>query len=418
LEKIADPDKLSFMEMSDIALRCEWVTDEAEFERLRQPWNELTSALERQSMFLRHEWFTAAWQWRKADGTLQLLCVYRGSGLVAVCPLILRRHRKYGAAWRALEFLTVPDTQLCDVIVRFADRQSVAGAIAKALVDAEFPWDVLRLSYLEKGSAAGDPLRLALGSFRVGAEVAAGHSNPFIDLAGGWEAFYRGRSRRLKKANNYVANRIERAAGGAEVAWVNSSSAEADVAQAVAAAVEISNRSWKQQTGNSLDQSGPNRFIRSISEFAHRNGWLSIWLLLIDAKPVAMEYQLIYDGQVHALRADYDQEFQDLSPGSYLNWKLLMKLFDADCDRYWMGPGENPYKFRWTDSVETLFETTAYNRRLRGRMLGVLDRRVMPTVKRLLRGARAPARDADQPKHARPPRFDGPLGQPRCERPT
>jgi CelD/BcsL family acetyltransferase involved in cellulose biosynthesis len=83
-----------------------------------------------------------------------------------------------------------------------------------------------------------------------------------------------------------------------------------------------------------------------------------------------------------------------------------------------MGPGENPYKFRWTDSVETLFETTAYNRRLRGRMLGVLDRRVMPTVKRLLRGARAPARDADQPKHARPPRFDGPLGQPRCERPT
>ena len=71
-------------------------------------------------------------------------------------------------------------------------------------------------------------------------------------------------------------------------------------------------------------------------------------------RPVAMEYQLVDNGNVHALRSDFDQSCEDLSPGSYLFRHLLESSFGGGLTRYYMGPGDNPYKLRWTDQGESL----------------------------------------------------------------
>ena len=47
----------------------------------------------------------------------------------------------------------------------------------------------------------------------------------------------------------------------------------------VAAAIDISRRSWKTETGNSLDNPGPQAFVRRLSELACERGWLSVWLM-------------------------------------------------------------------------------------------------------------------------------------------
>ena len=380
-------------EMADSALSAEWVVDGPGLLRLREPWNALAQQVESPSVFLRHEWFSAAWQWRKHDSQLRLLCVYRGYDLLGICPLIECRDRKYGITLRVLEFLTVPDTQYCDILVRGADRRAVIDLIIATLDRDRGNWDQLRLSYLEKHSPVIIEMQAALNSCRFPTQLSEGHVNPFINLEGGWKPFYGNRSRRLKKANNYVANRIQRAIQAAEILWVSSSSAELDVDRWLSAAVDISRRSWKRQTGKSLDQSGPGDFIRSLTSEARRNGWLSIWLLLFDGKPVAMEYQLLYHGYVHALRADYDEDVHDLSPGSYLNWKLLEQLFEGGYQRYWMGPGENRYKFHWTDHRETLFDLTTYSGTLRGRLFGVLNLRLKPILRRWFKGADPKAAD-------------------------
>ena len=70
--------------------------------------------------------------------------------------------------------------------------------------------------------------------------------------------------------------------------------------------IRISARSWKRHTGNSLDQAGPQAFIRRLSHRAHDQGWLSVWRLTLDGSPIAMEYQLVGDGIVYALRSDFD----------------------------------------------------------------------------------------------------------------
>ena len=58
-------------------------------------------------------------------------------------------------------------------------------------------------------------------------------------------------------------------------------------------APSLSRRSWKHRTWNSLDHPGPGAFIQTLTGHASRRGWLSLWLLDIYSKPVAMEYQLV-----------------------------------------------------------------------------------------------------------------------------
>jgi CelD/BcsL family acetyltransferase involved in cellulose biosynthesis len=161
------------------------------------------------------------------------------------------------------------------------------------------------------------------------------------------------------------------------------------VQEALVAAIEISARSWKSKLGVSLNHPEPGRFIRRLTEHAHEQGWLSIWLLRLDGKPVAMEYQLIANDCVYALRSDFDEQYTDLSPGAYLNRVLLERLFSRGSGTYFMGPGMNAYKWRWTEEYETIYRLTAYSPAWRGRLFMFADQKVRPVLRKLRDRARS-----------------------------
>jgi hypothetical protein len=200
----------------------------------------------------------------------------------------------------------------------------------------------LRLDYLDPLGAACRFLLPALAN--AGLRVADSHrgGNPCIALEGAWSDYYNARSRSLKKSVNLASNRLHKA-GAIRIEWITSGQVEqARFEQALDAAIGISGRSWKRETGNALDQPGPRAFIQALSQAAFRRGWASIWLLFIDERPLAMEYQLIHDGTVHALRADFDADCTDISPGAHLARHLLERLFGRGWHRYYLGPGDNP----------------------------------------------------------------------------
>lgn len=366
------------------ALEIEWVCDEVAFAALRADWNALADAAPLHSVFLRHEWFDAAWQWRKRDSTLAIICVRENGRLIGVAPLLRSRRRRHGLTARCLEFLSVPDTQFCDVLVAPDCQARVHRALSRALLNARPVWDVLTLTRLTGGG--GPALCSALSTHGLPARLEASETNLYIDLTNGWPNFYAQRSRRLKKANNLVANRLQRAYPRIEMEQVTALERSREtLAMAAETAAALSARSWKKDTGMSLDQPGPGAFFRRLVDHAAGRNWLSIWLLRLDQQPAAMELQIVDRGQVYALRSDFVQEQPSLSPGTYLNWKLIESLFGMNLVRYWFGPGENSYKLHWTDIGEPLHTLTAYNRTLSGRWLAAYEMLLRPWLKRLLR---------------------------------
>jgi CelD/BcsL family acetyltransferase involved in cellulose biosynthesis len=368
------------------------VSDPQRFVAMRAEWNRLQAT--RASVFLSHEWFDAAWQWRAPDSTLAVVTVRRGDELVGALPLVSRIVPSRSGNRRTLELLSVPDTQLFDLLATSAEQAAVLDAIAWWLESRDLPWDILEIGYLPAGSAVETKLAAILRARGYPVALDEAGSNPYIDLESSWEAYYASRTRSLKKANNLAANRL-RKTGEITIEHHRQSteSPAAVVQRLVPLLADISGRSWKRHTGNSLDFPGPQAFIHRLTERTVERGWLSVWTLRLNGIPLAMEYQLVFDGNVHALRSDFDAEFSEISPGSHLFRNLLEKLFGMGLRRYYMGPGENAYKLRWADEAEPLRRMRAYSRSPGGRLAGLVDLRVLP-VARAVRDRLAPKKPA------------------------
>lgn len=367
---------------SDLAVQ--WITDEAKFLALREPWNCLASISRGYDVFLRHEWFDAAWQWRREERcALRIALVSRGAQLLGICPLMLQTPKQVGLPARRLEFLSVPDTQFCDLVCNRGESANVCAALSSALRARAHEWDVLDLRYLPEDAAAAalaeeDNTRTGLACTHTSWDA-----NAFIDLTEPWDAFYGRRSRSLKKANNLAANRLRRA-GSLEMYWVRRGerTTPGQLDAVLEELVAVSARSWKGETGLTLDNARPGAFIRRLTRHATERGWLSMWCLRLDGKPVAMEYQLICGDEVFALRADFDRALEAISPGSYLSVQLLHQLFASGLRRYWLGPGSNPYKARWTEQSETLYRVSAFSPTARGQLYRLNEQVVRPAARK------------------------------------
>ena len=359
------------------ALQIKYVESEQEFFALRDAWNGLAQQTGA-CVFLRHEWLSAAWAWITGDATLFLICVYQDQELVGVCPLVRRRRSLRGMTFWQLEFLAVPDTQRCDILGAAENGPRLIEAIAGALHRSRAKWDTCLLANLTSDSLGLLlPQALKLNNLTVEAP-----GNPVVRLNEGWEVYYRSRSRRLKKNNNLIANRLKKA-GDIEVTRLNKVVDPATLEPWVQAAIGISAKSWKEKTGLSLNHPGPQRFIRALSAAANQNNWLSLWLLKLNGQAIAMEYQLSYGDEIYALRADFDADYIDCSPGAYLNCQLLKGLFASSARHYYMGPGNNAYKLRWTNDKVLLQDLIIYNDSWAGRLAHAIDKYCRP-LRRLL----------------------------------
>ena len=360
------------------ALTLRLVTSEAGFAALRADWNRLVERVGG-PVFLRHEWFGAAWAWQRTDAaSLWIACAYAGDRLVGVLPLM--RPPTSHSGTRLLQFLSVPDAQWCDVLIEPELGSTVAQPLVSQLLLHSASWDVLRLDRLALRSQATRWFAPALAEQGLAARVDTVDCNLFVDLKSSWPDYHASLSRSIKKTRNLAANRLARL-GTASVQWVTAESVGAhEVGRYVDEVVAISARSWKHVTGNSLDRPGPQAFIRALTETAFAQNWLSVWFLRIDNVAVAMEYQLHCDGHIHAMRADFDDHFKSISPGTYLNFKMLEALFGGSHSRYYMGPGNNPYKSRWSEAGEPVQALISYSPTMRGRA-GALWSEVKPRLK-------------------------------------
>lgn len=351
------------------------IGDDSAFLALREDWNRLAALTRADDVFLRHEWFDAAWQWLGHERRLAILGVEQNGELIGICPLVHGVRSRHHLRIRCLEFLKIPDTQGCDILAAPAHRERVIDAVFEHLARRETAWDLLDLRTIPEDSPTLAAARAAARRHGLAWQAHPHERNPGIDLQGTWQDFYGRRSRRLKKGNNHVANRLRRSGAKLEIIQLKDCR---EIGNALEDAIAVSAASWKTTTGLTLDQAAPGAFIRRLTEHACREGWLSLWLLKLDGKVAAMEYQLHYEGIVSALRADFDKAFDELSPGTYLNWKILEALFDSDAKYYAMGPGQNDYKLRWAEEFPELYRFAAYNRSLRGWLLSLVDLRLKP----------------------------------------
>jgi CelD/BcsL family acetyltransferase involved in cellulose biosynthesis len=133
------------------SLRFEWLTTNAEFERLKPEWAELFRAAGRENVFLSFEWMFTWWRhWGK--GRRLALAAVRDAQerLTALAPFCISR----GFGLRRLAFLadTHVGSDYLGILARPGSEQAAAEAVAEAVWRRRREWD-----YIELGSAREGP---------------------------------------------------------------------------------------------------------------------------------------------------------------------------------------------------------------------------------------------------------------------
>jgi CelD/BcsL family acetyltransferase involved in cellulose biosynthesis len=363
-----------------MSLRVRRIDTYEGFQGLRATWTALAAESARTSPFFSHDWFACCWVGVSSRHRPEILVVEYGGQPVAVVPLMCsaeRRPRRLPT--RVLGFLEAPDTPVVDVLAA-GEIGPVVDAVLRSLRDRR-DWDIVRLRKVVDTSAT---LKALEGEPRPGMPVerVATTISPLVTLAGTWDDYFRTqKSQRFRKTCRNVESRLRRAG---EVTVEEHRALDPD-GPVYAEVMEVSRQSWKGARGLAIaTMEGMPRFFRELTLRASANGWLHVWILRLDGRAVATEYQLVAEGRVNALRADFDPAFSELSPGAYLNHQILQQLFErGDCHEYDMGPGDNEYKLRWATGQRELATARLFSPSAYGRALHVFETRVGPLVRDL-----------------------------------
>lgn len=351
------------------------------FEALAPTWAGLARETGQTSPFMSHDWFWCCW---RAAGPLrrpEVLLVEDAAGPVGLVPLVRWKGTLHRVPVRFLGMLDAPDTPFADWLVAGPPERIVEAVLSEL---ASRDWDVLALSGLPAGSPTLKALETCLPrrfrSHRLGTV-----RSPYVAVSGTWDEYWSGKSQRFKKTARSVRNRLFKT-GAVRVEEHRSAPAGSAILRE---AIDVSSRSWKAEQGVAIaTMPQMSEFFQELSERASLKGWLRLWILRLDGRAVATEYQLEADGQVYALRADFDASLPtDLSPGTHLSGEILQALFERDgVFEYNMGPGDNAYKQRWASDAHETTRLLIFRPGVFGGALHHFETRAIPALRRLRRG--------------------------------
>lgn len=349
-----------------------WISHYDEFIKLKSQWNTLAQCFSKH-FFYRHEWFDSAWQWCKQTHSIQILTIMKNNQLVAILPLMVKLEKYKKISFRQCEFLSVPDTQVCDLVM-MPKCEEIGKIILDALI-AKAGWDKLKLHYLPPNSLLAKTIKTQTHFVYSLTDTTV---HPTVKITNQWADFYADKSRRLKKGNNLARNHLQKQ-GDCQILNLNTLS-EKDSLKIIQ---QISQKSWKHNTQTTLNHKGPYQFIQKLSHLAKQKQWLNIWALKLNQEMIAYEYQIDYQNNIYALRSDYLDKMGHLSPGTYLNWQVLEIMFTLKKHRYYMGPGKNNYKLRWQNDLKPVYTLIAYQNNVMGTLLRTIEQHIMPRIKPL-----------------------------------
>jgi CelD/BcsL family acetyltransferase involved in cellulose biosynthesis len=357
------------------------ITDRAGFDALAPVWNALAAESGQTSPFHSHEWFACCWNTALPDRQPEALVVEDAAGAVGLVPLVRWKGDLHGVPARFVGLLHVPDTPFVDWL-SVGPPEPVIEAVMKDLARRE-DWDVLALTGLPATSVTVKTLEAWLpGRFRW--HKTSVLRSPSLMVSGTWDEFWAGKSQRFKKTIRNVANRLAKA-GTLAVEEHREVQPDGPV---FAELLDVSRRSWKapRQVAIATMPRMP-EFFGELTGRASARGWLRLWVLRLDGRAVATEYQLEDGGRVHALRAEFDGSLpEELSPGTHLNAEIARALFArSGVHEYDMGPGENEYKSRWTADAHETVGLRIYRPGTYGAALYALEARAVPVIRKLRR---------------------------------
>jgi len=287
--------------------------------------------------FLRPGWF-AAFGHAFGGGLWEIVCVRRERRLAAVLPLQRRGNVLTGAAnWHTPGFGAV------------AEDPEAVSELVEALLDA--PPRRLDLSFLPPGDPLLEALREQIDADDLQAIERVVERSPYVEVSGSWEDFFA----RVPGKRRADLRRRRRRLGELGRVEIGPEPRDTDLEARLSTAFEVEAMGWKGSAGTAI-ASDPTTvlFYEQVAAWASARGWLRLWFLRLDDRPLAVAYCLVHGGVQYVLKVGFDPEYRRFAPGILLTREMLVNAFESGFTRFEFLGAADPYKLLWTDRCHDL----------------------------------------------------------------
>lgn len=376
-----------------LKLSVEEISDEASFAALEKEWNTFLVRSSMNAPFLRHEWFRTWW---KAFGDGRKMAVFiaktESGRWAAAAPLMEEKGVRAGIPCRILTSMSNDHSCRFDFLLS-NDPQDTPGdavaAIAEAIARRRPGIDLIELQDILSDSPTVAAFRRLAA--RNGQEVGLRPSllTPYIPVEGKWPVYFDAVSGHLKRNLRRRRRQLEEQGKVSIEQWTGDTLSEGDrLADRLREGFEIEAMAWKGSAGTAIRENEVwGEFYRQLAQTAAERGWLRLYFLRVNDRPIAFYYTLLYDRKLYYLKLGYDPAYARYSPGILLHQEILESLFQEKVTELdFLGPMME-WKREWAKGERAHVWFYFFQKGLRPRLIRSIKFGLFPCLKRVRQAA-------------------------------
>lgn len=330
-------------------LRVDVLTDEADFDSIKDDWDGVLDESVQYVYFLRWSWNRLWWSTHAPPSSrLYLIACYDTSGeLVGLAPLYWRRHATAGV--RELVFLGTgihtSTSEHLDLIARRGYERNVAEAIAGYLMQAK-DLDRLWLSEIPITSVVLPHFRRAIGRRQ---SIGLCNRSHYIDTTVDWDKFRSGLGKSMRANLGYYTRKLFKS-HDCEFRRVET---REDLEPAMEALVQLHQARWRSKgEPGSFALPSFEGFLKEAMRSSLAEGRLRLWTLTLNGHTAAVLLAFLDNGIAHYFQGGVDPRYAKASLGTVMCGLCIRACIEEkDVSEFDFMGGDPSYKERWTGST-------------------------------------------------------------------
>ena len=263
-------------------------------------------------------------------------------GVLGVLPLVSTRHGVLRVLHFAGDDLGDAFGPLC---AEGESRREIARLIAQAIAAGPAGWDLIVLGFIDLEAAWHPAFADALGG-RISAIERRRAQCPVIDVAGAnWTDYLAGRSRGFRKETRRRRRRVDEDESSRFIG-----PGDDDAEASTQTLFRLHDMRWNGRGGSDIDA----RSRLGLADFnaaAAVRGWLQLWQLELDGRPVASELAWRVGGRQTHFQGGFDPDYAPRGVGLVLFAHVVEDGFGNGADSLDLGRGISAYKMQFATGM-------------------------------------------------------------------
>jgi CelD/BcsL family acetyltransferase involved in cellulose biosynthesis len=328
-----------------------------DFQSLKGSWNNLLKRnLLGNNVFLTWEWISTWWKHFGDGRKLLLLKVEDGNEVVAIAPLMLSKYKlPFFGTIKKVEFLGVKHSDYNNFIILKKEAECLR-LILDYLLNVVTDWNWIELKEIpETNEKAGYLEKLFSGvppELKLHRHVC--NICPYILLPNSYETLTAKLSKNMRQNLNKY---LRRAKANHNVEFKKFDEACFSVDEAMQVFMQLHEARWAMEGKNGAFRDAAFRdFHIEIAEIFASKGWLGLYFLMMDGRPVSTQYTFEYGEKIYYYLGGFDPNYAQYSVGNLTTMFILERGIKNGFLEYDMLRGDEHYKRLWTSNYRRNFE--------------------------------------------------------------